>query len=139
MQWEALDGTRWEGTSELWEDPLGNEVQTSDCSIGIDGDTLRYSWSYEGKAHEGTLALRDSGAEFSDSWHQRKPIACERVADTWAIATVRYVYMESWGWQIGVCHREPTDELVVQMTNIAPWGEEGRAVRMVAKRKDAAG
>ena len=53
---------------------------------------------------------------------------------TWALATVQYTYMENWGWRINLCFREPTGELVLQMTNIAPWGEEARAVRMVCKR-----
>ena len=38
------------------------------------------------------------------------------------------------GWRINPCHQEPSDEWVLQMTNIAPWGEEARAVRMVCKR-----
>jgi hypothetical protein len=29
----------------------------------------------------------------------------------------------------------PSGELVLQMTNVAPWGEEQRAVRMVFTRK----
>jgi hypothetical protein len=40
-----------------------------------------------------------------------------------------------WRWRIALTLRAPTDELVLQMTNIAPWGEEARAVRMVAKRQ----
>jgi hypothetical protein len=35
-----------------------------------------------------------------------------------------------WGWRIGLSLRAPTGELVLRMTNIAPWGEEARAVRM---------
>ena len=27
------------------------------------------------------------------------------------------------------------DELVLQMTNVAPWGEHGRAVRMIVRRR----
>jgi hypothetical protein len=38
-----------------------------------------------------------------------------------------------WGWRIGLYLR-PTDELALQMTVITPWGEEGRAVRMVFQR-----
>jgi len=35
-----------------------------------------------------------------------------------------------WGWRVAVAHR-PSGELVLQMTNIKPWGEDGRAVRMI--------
>ena len=83
----------------------------------------------------GTLELTAEGGEFSDSWHQEKPVACEAVNNPRSLATVGYSYMETWGWRINLCFREPTGELVLQMTNIAPWGEEARAVRMVGKRK----
>lgn len=134
MTLNDLQGTRWEGKSELWEDPLGDVAQTCDCTIAVDDGVLTYTWSYKGKAHTGKLKLTTAGAEFSDSWHQEKPVTCEAVPGTWSLATVRYTYMENWGWRINLCHREPTGELVMQMTNIAPWGEEARAVRMVCKR-----
>ena len=136
MTLEELAGSRWEGTSELWEDPLGDVVQKSDCTMAVDGGELRYTWSYKGKAHEGKLTLGEGGASFTDSWHQQEPMACEPVTNPRSIATVQYTYMETWGWRINLCHREPTGELVLQMTNIAPWGEEARAVRMVGKRAD---
>ena len=134
MKLNDLVGSRWEGKSELWEDPLGDVAQTSDCTISIDDGVLRYTWSYKGKAHEGKLMLTTGGGQFSDSWHQQEPVACEVVPGSGSLTTVRYTYMETWGWRINLCHREPTGELVLQMTNIAPWGEEARAVRMVCKR-----
>lgn len=137
MTWNELDGSRWEGTSELWEDPLGDVAQTSDCTIAFDGDTLTYTWSYNGQAHVGTLKSTGGNAEFRDSWHQDTPVACEAVPGSPAIAAVTYAYMENWGWRIILCHRSPTGELVLQMTNIAPWGEEARAVRMVCARVGA--
>jgi hypothetical protein len=39
----------------------------------------------------------------------------------------------SWGWESKLTER-PDDSLVLQMTNIAPWGEEDRAVRMLFAR-----
>lgn len=39
----------------------------------------------------------------------------------------------SWGWQSKLSER-PDGTLVLQMTNFAPWGEEGRAARMVFTR-----
>ena len=44
-----------------------------------------------------------------------------------------------WGWRMMLSLRPPfegaPESLVLQMTNIAPWGEEARAVRMVAARR----
>ena len=40
-----------------------------------------------------------------------------------------------WRWRIGLSVREPSGELVLQMTNVAPWGEETRAVRMICTRR----
>jgi len=61
-------------------------------------------------------------------------MVCCAVPGTRAVLCVEGSYMETWGWRIALCHRAPTGELVLQMTNIAPWGEEARAVRMTAKR-----
>ncbi len=124
---------QWKGQCELWEDPQGNVVQNSECSMQVEEHSLSYQWSYQGKAHQGELKLRPDGADFSDTWHQESTIAGQLVS-TPSLATVHYNYMETWGWRINVCHREPTGEAVVQMTNIAPWGEEARAVRMTFTR-----
>lgn len=134
MTLDELSGSRWEGKAELWEDPLGDVAKLSDCTMAIEGRLLSYTWSYEGKAHQGQLKLSAEGAEFSDSWHQQQPVACSIVPGTRSLATVQYTYMESWGWRINLCLREPTGELVLQMTNVTPWGEEARAVRMVCQR-----
>lgn len=132
-----LNGTRWQGTNELWLDPHGNEVTTSPCTIVIDEGVVRYTWRYENKEHEGTLTPTSTGAEFSDTWHQPEPMTCNSVVGSWALLSVFGTYSghgETWGWRTSLCLR-PSDELVLQMTNVAPWGEEGRAVRMVCKRQ----
>lgn len=138
MPLRALESTRWIGRNELWLDPLGNEVTTCDCSLEIERDLVRYRWSYEGTPHTGTITVRDSGAEFSDSWHSVKPMACAAVPSSWALIDVFGTYAAGegprWGWGITVSYRPDTDELVVQMENVAPWGEHGRAVRMICRR-----
>ncbi|HUU33653.1 MAG TPA: hypothetical protein VMW48_06290 [Vicinamibacterales bacterium] len=134
MTLKELTGSQWAGTSVLWKDPLGDVAQVSDCTMAIDDGVLRYTWVYEGTAQEGWLRCRADGAEFHDSWHQNEPVACAPVTDSTAIVTVRYTYLENWGWRISLCHRGATDELVLQMTNVAPWGEEARAARMVCRR-----
>ena len=115
-----LHGTRWAGTAELWLDPLGDDVVRSDCTISINTHVVRYTWSYEGEAHEGSLTLSDDGAEFTDSWHQPQPMTCLRIPDSGGLFQVQGVYgpESDWRWRTGLSLRTPTDELVLQMTNV---------------------
>lgn len=133
MNLSDLTGT-WIGTSELWVDPFGDVTQTSDCTMTVTADTVTYTWAYEGTLQEGVISIADSGSSFHDTWHQKEVVATEKVPNEASLATRRYTYAEEWGWVINVCYRTPMDELVVQMTNIAPWGEETRAVRMACRR-----
>jgi hypothetical protein len=131
-----LNGTRWKGAAELWLDPAGNEVIRSDCTIFIDGDAVHYTWSHEGSAHKGSITLFGDGADFMDSWHQPEPMRCRRLSGAWGLFQVEGEYGadSDWRWRTALTFRAPTGELVLQMTNVAPWGEEGRAVRMVCAR-----
>jgi hypothetical protein len=134
-----LAGSQWRGKKELWLDPMGNDVILCDCTVSIDEAGLSYSWSYEGRPQEGRLALNEQGADFSDSWHARTSMACSNAAASWARVDVTGKYGDGegseWGWRITLSLRSD-HELVLQMTNIAPWGEEGRAVRMVCRRSN---
>lgn len=132
-----IDGTKWDGSAELWLDPLGDEVVRSDCTISVEDDVIRYRWNHEGKDHEGSLVVRPNDAQFTDSWHQPEPMRCRHVEGAWGLTQVQGVYGpdSNWGWRIALTLRAPTDELVLQMTNIAPWGEEARAVRMTCTRR----
>ena len=136
-----LAGTEWAGTGELWLDPLGNEGESYGCSLGIQAGRVHYEWQHEGKPQHGEYLLGDSGATWSDSWHQPEPTECRPVAGATGMFVVEYTYQDAegadWGWRMGLSQR-PSGELVLQMTIVAPWGEEGRAVRMVLNRKDAA-
>jgi hypothetical protein len=133
----GLNGTIWAGTAELWLDPLGDNMICSECTISVTEYGLRYTWRYEGKEHQGRIDIREDGADFSDSWHQPETMACLDVANAWGLFQVQGEYgsQSDWRWRIGLSFRVPTDELVLQMTNIAPWGEEARAVRMTCKRQ----
>lgn len=137
MKLRELVNTQWVGRGELWLDPLGNEADVCECRIEIAEGVIHYHWSYEGKPQTGKLALRDDGADFSDSWHSPTPVACVAVPNQWSLVSVLGTYPApdgpDWGWRISVAHR-PSDELVLQMTNVTPWGEEGRAVRMICRR-----
>ena len=133
-----LNGTKWVGTAELWLDPLGDSVVRSDCTMSVDDNVVRYTWSHEGKDHEGSITLRGDGADFIDSWHNPQPMTCQRVVGAWGLFQVQGEYgpQSDWRWRTGLSLRASTKELVLQMTNIAPWGEEARAVRMICRRQN---
>ncbi len=137
-QWlTELDGTNWTGQGELWLDPEGNKADVYDCQLQVKNDVISYSWTYEGEAKKGNFTFNENGAIWVDSWHQPTAANCINVAGTWGLFTVKYTYEvpshPNWGWQNKLTER-PDGTLVLQMTNIAPWGEEGRAVRMIFSR-----
>jgi len=131
-----LNGTSWAGRHELWLDPLGDEVTRGDCTISVGADVVGYTWESDGATNAGSITLRDDEAEFVDTWHQPEPMHCRLLPNGRALfqAEGEYGPDSGWGWRIGLVRRTPTDELVLQMTNIAPWGEETRAVRMTCTR-----
>ena len=98
---------------------------------------MRYTWSHEGTDHAGSITVRSDGAAFTDTWHQPEPLECRHLADALGVFQVQGQYGpdSDWGWRMALTLREPTDELILQMTNIAPWGEEARAVRMICGRR----
>ena len=132
-----LEGTVWAGVAELWLDPRGDDVVRSGSTVSVAGDGLRYTWSHEGNDCQGRIDLREDGALFTDSWHQPEVMECRNVADAWGLFQVQGEYgpQADWRWRIGLSFRVPTGELVLQMTNVAPWGEEARAVRMTWTRQ----
>jgi hypothetical protein len=135
----GLVGSKWTGSGELWLDPEGNQADRCDCAMHFDADALHYTWSYEGQAKEGSFTFEDGGASWVDSWHQTKPAKCVDVKDDWGLFTVAHTYGDPpgppWGWRSKFSER-PDGSLVLQMTNITPWGEDGRAVRMIFTRAE---
>lgn len=127
----GLAGTTWKGTNELWLDPLGDEVDRSEGTIQLDESTVRYTWLREGTTHSGKIELREDGADFTDSWHQTEVMVCRRLPVVRGFFHVEGAYgpQADWAWRISLSQR-PSGQLVLQMTNIAPWGEEARAVRL---------
>ena len=127
-----LGGTSWAGQGELWLDPLGNEVEVSKCTLQVVDAGIQYTWVYKDKEHQGSIELSAAGAQFTDSWHQPESMTCRRLEGR-GLFQVEGTYGpdNDWGWRIGFCMRAPTGEVVLQMTNIAPWGEVARAVRIV--------
>ncbi len=76
----------------------------------------------------------ENGASWLDNWHQSKSVNCTELTNVWGLFTLTHSYEVSlnpyWGWQSKLTQR-PDGSLILQLTNIAPWGEEGRAVRMI--------
>lgn len=132
-----LSGTRWVGTAELWLDPLGDDVTRSDCTISVEDNVVSYTWSHEGTPHTGRITIGEDDADFIDSWHQPQAMKCQRLSDAWGLFQIQGEYgpEPGWRWRTALSLRTPTQELVLQMTNIAPWGEEARAVRMICRRQ----
>ena len=132
-----LQGSHWQGEAELWRDPNGNDVDVSECILAIESRVLTYTWAYEGATKTGSFIFNDDDATWTDSWHQPEPVNCKYLNDAWGLFTVEYSYSPpsgpDWGWRSKLSQR-PDDSLVLQMTNIAPWGEEGRVVRMIFQR-----
>lgn len=132
-------GTAWSGSSELWLDPTGNEAESSDATLQVTPDGIEYTWSFRGKAQAGKLDWNEDGRSWHDSWHQPEPVRLEPVSRHGSLLAGEYSYPAGsgpdWHWRIKLAQR-PDDTLVLQMTNITPWGEEARAVRMLFKRSD---
>jgi len=134
---KKFDSTEWSGNGELWLDPAGNDVSLYPCTMRISANNISYAWDHEGELKEGRIELSDPESTWTDSWHQRDTVTCSNVKNPRSLFTIEYSYAggsgEHWGWRINMSSR-PDESIVLQMTNIAPWGEEGRAVRMVFLR-----
>ena len=134
---DEFQGSQWRGEAELWLDPNGNNVDVSECILAIESRVLTYSWAYEGETKTGSFIFDADGATWTDSWHQSEPVRCQYLSNAWGLFTVESSYSvpsgPDWGWRSKLSQR-PDGSLVLQMTNIAPWGEEGRAVRMILQK-----
>jgi len=132
--------SRWRGKAELWLDPNGNDVDISDATLAFDDGLVSYTWVYQGSTQQGSFEVETSAVRWVDSWHQPEAAACQYIEEARGLFAVEHSYSAppdpDWGWRSRLTQR-PDNSLVLQMTNIAPWGEEGRAVRMVLVRDDA--
>lgn len=136
---EKYKGTEWEGPAELWTDPMGNEAAISKAALKFEPEGFTYTWSHEGQEQVGEIKIGEDSIQWQDSWHQPEIVRCEFIDDSRAIFSVEYSYPAGsgpdWYWRIKLSQR-PDESLVLQMTNITPWGEEGRAVRMILSQKE---
>lgn len=133
------EDTTWSGESELWVDPMGNNVEISDATLSVGAGEIGYTWAYKGAEQSGELRWSDEGLQWQDSWHQPAGVALTMVPGHGSLIAAEYSYSAGagpdWHWRIKLAER-PDGTLVLQMTNIAPWGEEARAVRTVVRRTE---
>lgn len=142
MTLRDLAGTSWQGNSELFLDPLGNHAHLSPCTLHVELDGVRYTWAHEGTSHEGRIALDATGGTFTDTFHNPGEMRCEHGGRAGALFDLVGSYAAGdgprWGWRLLLALRPSNDgepeALVLQMTNITPWGEDVRAVRMTTHR-----
>lgn len=127
-------GVEWSGPAELWLNPTGNDALTSQATLHVVDGEIEYTWSYNGEEQQGRIQLDDGVLQWQDSWHQPDRVDLEPVKGHGSLMAGEYSYSAGtgpdWHWRIKLVER-PNDTLVLQMTNIAHWGEEVRAVRMV--------
>jgi hypothetical protein len=134
-----LAGTRWTGKGVLWfGGPTHDDPNPFEGTLDIDAGKVSYTWFADGKPQQGTLTLGERGVTWIDSWHQPKAVELSPVPGAWGLLALQYTFAvpksPDWGWKIVLAQR-PKDELVLQMTNVFPWGEETRAWRLVVTRK----
>lgn len=135
-----FSGTHWQGEGELWLDAEGNSAETYACKMQLYNDGVNYSWYFKDALKTGSFKFNAEGAIWHDSWHQENAVQCAYEAGAWGIFTLSHAYKvpenPDWGWRSKLSQR-PDGCLVLQMTNIAPWGEEGRAVRMIFSKVES--
>lgn len=124
------------GANWLWfENP---EVpEESATTIDVAGNEIRYAWEFRGQAQTGVMAFSFEGdgvsAHWTDTWHAKEPIVCPGTRTRDRIEVVG-TYGPGWSWRTELS-MPSADELLVEMFNISPEGEEQIAVRMRGARR----
>lgn len=136
---EDLQG-QWTGTSQLWLDPRKPAID-SEATAHVTNEQIRYHWKNGDKAHDGVIVVHDEGIRWKDSFHQPSETELQPQHPFGALVSAAYAYTADpdpiWHWRIVVFQR-PDGSLVIQMTNIPPWGEESPAARLVFQPTPAA-
>lgn len=138
----------WGGTYSLWlepEKPVRESPSTATVELVGAGKflSLRYTWSFDGKAQEGMLLVGQDKAgavraPFIDSWHNGDTImiCAGTVAPDGAI-DVKGSYAAppgpDWGWRTTLAAGSE-GELRMRMFNVEPDGTETLAVDLVLRR-----
>ena len=133
----------WTGTNKLYlpwlPGGLWESGSTSRVSLKVDGQFIgfEYTWSYEGKPHEGMLILGCDGksdavqAVWTDSWHNSDTLMlCDGTIDDNGKIDIKGYYAvpdhPDWGWRTEIIPGETSYRYV--MYNVTPEGKEELAV-----------
>lgn len=128
--------------------PEGEQILSGPSTIEVVRDrhntfaTLRYTWTYQGETHEGTMIVTanengETSIGWSDSWHQNSSVM--RLTGSSQDGSVScpgsYPAPEGpdWGWRIAL-EGPSTDSFKLTMFNIMPDGQEMLAVEGEYKR-----
>lgn len=134
-----LTGGEWTGEGELWLDPTGDEAVRFECTASSTSSAIDYKWFHDDTQHRGRVRWTGDGGTFQDTYHTPEETACRRVEGARGVVGLTFDYPAGegpdWGWEVHVSLR-PGGQLVVQMTNVAPWGEKTRAARMVFEEEE---
>lgn len=128
----------WAGPNRLWITDPANPFR-SDGTLVVSERTVRYTWSFKGKDHSGTVDLKGQPAAMKATWTDSF-----HAADTFTL----YGYQEAgvirlfttydageatWGWQIELDFRDP-EACVMRMFNVMPELGAVPAVVLQGKR-----
>lgn len=137
----------WTGPARTWLDPTG-EPDVGDWRVQIESlldgryARLRYDGVCTGKLHRGEMTLGVDDHEHTlywiDTFHTgASPLWSTGPAGPAVSVLGSYRAGEQrWGWR--TAFRQEGDELVIEATNIAPSGEETRAIEVRLTRVAAA-
>lgn len=128
---------RYAGPNLLWFMDPENPFE-SHSEVDVETDRVQYTWSHEGQPHSGVVrySFTEEGveAEWTDTWHAPNLMRFRGPHLAGAlIASGTYSAGEGpeWGWRIELRAPAP-QELLIEMFNIHPNGEEQIAVRLRA-------
>lgn len=129
---------RWSGENRLWL-AHPSEPARSAGSIDAEASVVRYGWSHEGRAHEGTLHLKGQpaacSAVWNDTFHATDSFTLHGFLDEGVLRlfTTYDAGDQSWGWRIELDVRDP-DAFVLRMFNVPPATDPEPAVILIGRR-----
>lgn len=123
----------WKGENRLWmEDP--SKPERSDGTLELAAASIRYTWSFRSKPHQGEIALAGPPgalrADWKDSFHAENGMQLHGCLEHDVLslyATYGAGDGPDWGWQIELDLRDP-EHATLAMFNLEPSGAVHPAV-----------
>jgi hypothetical protein len=125
------------GSNLLWfRDP--DRPEESAAEVRVEAARVSYTWQYEGAPQSGVLDFAFEGdrvnAALTDTWHSPEPMSCAGTHTPDGVTFLGTYGAGSgpdWSWRTELRSPAP-GELLMEMYNIEPSGEEHIAVRLRA-------